>query len=179
MDKRGKSILSFIMLGILFGSLIIFSVGVVSAAWYDDYEWFMPISDFFGWGSTWQEIFISLFIVLIIVATLYDILGLTAFESKPVKILIGVGIAGIASITNAIRGISTWAFAIAGGITSIGVSVVVIMAVLAFVLIHFGVSKLAKSMIRAKGEIDAERDAAKARKGASTLRGASEGIEKK
>lgn len=132
--------------------------------------------NFFDLGETWTEVVIGIIIVIIIAAALYDILGLTAFRSTPVRVIIGLGVALITSMLGLIRAIIAWAFAISGGIVGLGIAIVIIIAAVAFVLIHFGVSRLAASMIRARAEVDAAEAAAGAQRAGAALRGAGRGL---
>ena len=126
-------------------------------------------------GGTWVEVIVAIFIAIIIAAALYDILGLTGFTSTAVRILISIGIAGIASLVGAIKSLAGVAFRIAGGISAVGIAIVIGAAVVAFVLLHFGVSWLAVKMLEGRGHIDAARARARAEGGAAVLTGAREG----
>lgn len=137
------------------------------------------ILDFLGIGGvtgTWTEVIVGILIIIIIVAALYDILGIfTAFESRAVKILISVSVALISTMTGLVRTFSKWAFALAGGATSLGISILIIAAVAAFVLVHFGSSGLARRMIAGRAEIRGARAAGNAEEAGATLRGFTKG----
>ncbi len=171
MKKAGKTIAISLFL------ITIILLPLVAAANVDNSTWYGAIIEFLGFGETWQQVFVSIFIALIIGAATYDILGLTAFRSNIVKILIGIGLAGIVSIVGGTRAIAGFAFTAAGAVSAVGIATVIIIAVVAFLLIHFGISFLAVRMIKARGEVEAEEAAAKARIGASVLRGARTGTE--
>lgn len=143
----------------------------------DTTTWYGAIMDFFGFGETWAQALVSIFMFIIIMAALYDILGTMAFLRSPyVRVLIGIGVAGIASIVGAVRAISGLAFTAAGVVSGIGIAAVIIIAIVAWMLVHFGFSWLATRMIRSRGEVEAEEAAAEAKKKAAAVRGAGAGL---
>lgn len=151
--KRAVKIFAFVILGLF----LINMIGVVSAANVLPGRWYSDVIGFLGFGETWEQVFVAIFISLIIAAATYDILSLTAFENTTVKILIGVGLAGIVAVTGAIRAIAGLAFSLAGGIAAISIAGVIILGAVAFFLIHVGVTWLAVKMIKAKGEVETEK----------------------
>ncbi|MEK6820508.1 MAG: hypothetical protein AABX71_02235 [Nanoarchaeota archaeon] len=179
-----KILLAFCLLAVFMVSFIpavsaVFDITIQGplAATVDTTTWYGKLMDDLGFGETWAQALVSIFIFIIIMAGVYDILGLTAFESKWVKILIGIGIAGIVSVTGTMRAFTTVIFSIAGGVSAISIGVVIIIAAVAFMLLHFGVSKLAVLAIKGRGAVEAERAAARTRTGAAAMRGAREGSE--
>ena len=156
------------------GELIVTQVGGSEgkfADFIDTSTWYGSMLDFFGFRGNWTFVVVQIIVAMIIAAALYDILGLTAFESKAVKFLISIGVALITSMVGGIMALAAVAFSIAGGVAAIGVSLVIIMAVVAFVLIHFGTSTLAQRMIRAKGGIRAAQAGATAEEATEFMRG--------
>ena len=141
------------------GTFVLISlIGLISASPASG-TWYGAIMDFLGFGETWAEAWVSIFIFVIISAALYDILGLTMFRSQPVKILIGIGIGAISGIIGGIRAIAGFVFGAAGGISAISIGLVIAIASVSFLLLHFGVSKLAVLMEKGKGDVEAERAA--------------------
>ena len=48
--------------------------------------------NFFRFGETWQDVFISIIILIIIFAATYDILLFSAFQTNKVKLILSIGI---------------------------------------------------------------------------------------
>jgi|AntAceMinimDraft_18_1070375.scaffolds.fasta_scaffold26020_3 hypothetical protein len=113
------------------------------------------ILEFFGFQGNLTLIVVQLIVVMILIAALFDILRLTMFTKTP-RLLISIGIALITSMTGGIISLAAIAFSIAGGIAAFGVALIVIMAVVVFIILHFVSNKFFIHMLRQKSAAEAE-----------------------
>ena len=132
----------------------------------DTSTWYGSMLDFFGFRGNWTFVVVQIIVAMIIAAALYDILGLTAFESTAVKLLIGIGVALITSMVGGIMALAAVAFSIAGGVVAFGVALVIIFATIFFVAISFLTSKLKYWQVRHTAGVGIS----KARAGLRTLK---------
>jgi len=147
--KKKSLILPLFILVLLAVNVILISAAVPA--------WVKTTTDFLKMGDTWEEVFITIFLLLIIAAGTYDILGVTMFRSPAVKALIGIGLAGILSVVGFLRAINTWIFAFAGEATALAIGGTIVIGAIAFFLIHIGFSQLAVRMEKAAGKVEGER----------------------
>jgi len=157
-------LLSFILM------ILVVNLMIVSAADVSQDTWYSKVIDFLKMGETWEEVFVVIFLFLIIASATYDLLSLTMFRNPAVKVLIGIGLAGILSVVGVLRAVNTWVFAVTGEITAVAIGLSIAIAAIAFFLIHVGVSWLAVRIEKASGDVEAERAATAAKKGAARAR---------
>jgi hypothetical protein len=107
-------------------------------------QFILTITDFLNLGAIWKDILISLIVLVILYAGLYDILELTSIFSNPwVMHIIAGGLALIACLTSLVYTIVTFALQVASSIGAFGIAIEVIMAVVVFIGLSFGSSKIA------------------------------------
>ena len=104
----------------------------------------LTISDFLNLGTTWKELIISIIVLVIIFAGLFDMLQLTSiFTNNWVLYVIAGGLSIIACLTTVVRAISTFAIQVASGMGAIGIAIEVIIAVVIFIGLSFGSTRIA------------------------------------
>ena len=97
-------------------------------------DWIVSLANFFGWETTWKAVIMSLAVLVIITAGAYDVLAFTAFESSGVKWAIAGGIGLIVAVARGVTILTTLLMSIVGGSIAIGMTIVIIVAVIFFVI---------------------------------------------
>jgi hypothetical protein len=159
--------------------ILVVNLVMVSAAATDPINedaWYGKVITWFGYGETWAQVLVAIFVSMIIVAGSYDVLSLTGFRSSAVRIIIGIGLAGILAMIGSLRAINGWIFGIAGEMTAVAIAIAIGAGALSFALVHLGTSWLAVRIERASGDVEAERAATNAKKAAAAARGVTQGI---
>lgn len=106
-------------------------------------------------GNDLTEIFISLIIVLIIFAAVYDMLELTSiFQNDWTQRLIAIGIALIAVILKWPLVITRWGLDFAAYLGVFGILYEIIIAIVIFIGLMFGNTWLAKFAVKRKGQVE-------------------------
>lgn len=131
------------------------------------------VTNALGWGNTWRQVIISLVVLAIILAGIYDILELTSiFDNSWVKIIISVGLGIIASLIGWINAMSTFLFEFAAAGGAIAIAVEIIVSMIVFIGLSVGNSYIAKWAAKRK----AQKEEIKAIKGAGKASAAIEGL---
>lgn len=138
-----KSGLNLILLSLVFVSSLMF----VSAAVLDEAApaSIVFISQILNLGSVWKEIIIGLIMLAIIIAALYDILELTSiFESKPVKIIISVGLGLVFALTGLVNNFTIGMISFAAGFGAFAIWVEIMISILIFIGLSIGSTFISK-----------------------------------
>lgn len=146
MEKEGKKFLVLFLLGVLFLNII---GGVFVSA--DSHEtpinqgtWYADFFNFLNLGENWQALILSIAILLIIYAGVYDILQLVSiFESKWVKVIISVALAFSVALTGGVLAIARFFVGLAATLGVIGIVIEVVIALAIFVGLSWGSGKVA------------------------------------
>jgi hypothetical protein len=116
-------------------------------------QFVLSITDFLNLGSTWKEIIISLVVLVIIFAGVFDILELTSlFNNSWVLYVISGGLAVIACLTEGVYNIVNFALRFAAGAGAIGVAVEIVIAIAMFIGLSFGSNFIARWAAKRKGQ---------------------------
>ena len=115
-------------------------------------EWLVKVLSFFGFGTTWADMIVSLAVLVLIFAAAFDVLTFTAFETKWVKYVISVAIALVASVSGATQAVGAFALRVAGGGVALATTIVIIVAVIFFVIGSFFKGKIMGAKYKAKSE---------------------------
>lgn len=169
--NRKALILPLFILAILAINLVLVSAEtpVEQGTWYGDTINFLKL------GDTWEYVFITIFLMLIVASATYDVLSLTMFRSPAVKVIIGIGLAGIVSVLGILRSINAWLFALAGEVTVVAIVIAIGAGAIAFMLVHLGISSIATRIEKASGEVEAARAYTEGKKAGARERGYTEG----
>ena len=126
---------------------------------------------------SWENLILSLAIFMILFFAMSDIVALFSTFTETTSWVIGGGLAVIAGVTNIVEYIAG-VFAITAGIGAVGISIIIITAVFAAVVLNLGIRGPLKSWQNAR---QIEIDRFKAEKGFSKvsdfIRGAKSGAE--
>jgi hypothetical protein len=148
-----KKSLSLVLLSLVFVSSLMF----VSASFLEEApksQIIIEISDSFNLGSFWKEIIISLIVLLIIGAGIYNILELTSlFDIVWVKIIIAAGLGIISALTGWVSSFSVWALELAAAMGTIGIVLEIIIAIAIFIGLIFGSNWVARFAAKRKGQV--------------------------
>jgi len=113
----------------------------------------LSFSNFLNLGSTWRELIISLVVLVIIFAGLYDIIELTSiFSNQWVMYILAGGFAIIFCLTSVVYGIVTRVISIAATVGAAGIVIELIVAVVLFIGLSFGNTFIAKFIAKRKGQ---------------------------
>lgn len=176
--KSKRWILPLFVLTLLAVNLVLVSAETAINTPIDETTWYGKVITWLGYGETWAQVLVAIFVSVIIVAGSYDVLSLTGFRAPAVRIIIGIGLAGILAMIGSLRAINGWIFAVAGEMTVLAIAIAIGAGALAFALIHLGTSWLAVKIERASGDVEAERAATAAKKKGAATRGYIEGATK-
>jgi hypothetical protein len=104
----------------------------------------LNFTNFLNLGNTWRDLILSVVVLLIIFAGLFDIIQLTSlFTNQWVMYIIAGGLSLIACLTSAVYNIVTFFLQVAAGAGAIGIAVEVIIAVIIFIGLSFGSTRIA------------------------------------
>jgi len=119
--------------------------------------WLLGTMEFFDWGITWADLIVSLAILMMLFAAVYDILSFTAFEKEWVKYLIAIGVALITSVVGLSKTVAVFVMGLIGNSVILGTGLIIGIALLFFVL-----GSIAKGRMKV---FQAKREAMKAKAG--------------
>jgi hypothetical protein len=117
-------------------------------------DWLIPISNALNLGDTWNLFIISLIILVIIIAGLYDILTLTSiFQEGKVNLLISIGLSIIFLLTGLVNGITIRMVKFVAGFGAFAIWVEIIAAIVIFIGLSVGSTFISKWAAKKYGNL--------------------------
>lgn len=115
---------------------------------------FGKILGFLNITGTWRDVVLGLIILLIIFAAMYDILTLISiFQSKWVKLVIALGLALAAALTNIVYKITLFLLQYAAALGAIGIFIEIVICIIIFVGLAVGSTWIGKWAAKRKGQV--------------------------
>jgi len=121
-------------------------------------------------GTHWKDLIISVLVLLIIFAGLYDILTLLSiFPSPWVHIVLAAAISVIAALADGVSGITVWMLKIMGPATTLAIIIEIAVCIGLFILLSIGNNWAARFALKRKMQVRALQSAEGADKAATAI----------
>lgn len=115
-------------------------------------EWLVNVLKFFGFGTTWADLIVSIAVLAMIFAAAFDVLTFTAFETKWVKYVIATAIALVASVSGGTKAVAAFFMRVAAGSVAFATGIAIIVAILFFVVGGFIKGKVKSKQYKLKAD---------------------------
>lgn len=107
-----------------------------------DPQWFAKVASKLHWGTTWQQLIVSLSILAIITALIYHTISFMNFGNKYLRILIGLIIGQLLLLFNLERSLSQMYLELAGGVVALAILYGIFSAIILFIIASFAKGKM-------------------------------------
>ncbi|MEK6927184.1 MAG: hypothetical protein AABX11_02025 [Nanoarchaeota archaeon] len=115
-------------------------------------EWFAKVASKLHWGTTWQQLIVSLAIIAIITVLIYHTFSFMNYGGKYLRILIGLIISQLLMLFDLERKLAQGYLELAGGILFLAIIYGIITAFVLFIILNISKKKILRNKIEDENE---------------------------